>query len=429
MPETAAEPPSIDAIEAAREPVSRLARVTPLLASRRLSEQSGAPVWLKAEVLQRTGSFKVRGAATFIASLDQEMRERGVIAASAGNHAQGVAVAAAAFDVPCRVVMPIGSALPKERATREYGAEVLLHGADLGESVTEAQRLAVEHGWTFVPPYDDARIIAGQGTLGLEIAEQAADVGVVVIPIGGGGLAAGSALALKHHNPSIRVVGVQASAMASAARSYGGATPQSVPTVHTLADGCAVPRVGELTLPLLNEYVDEIVAVSEEWISAAMVWLLERSKLVVEGAGALGVAALLAGQIDLQGRETVVVLSGGNIDINSIARAVEHGLARTGRYLNVVAMVPDRPGQLARLLRVAADVDVNVLDVWHRRSAPSLPTGAVEIELLLETRDSDHATALADALAALGLQRDEARVGLIRVRDPGLGESDHAGGA
>ena len=203
--------------------------------------------------------------------------------------------------------MPLGSALPKEQATREYGAEVLLHGADLGESVVEAQRLAGEHGWTFVPPYDDARIIAGQGTLGIEVAVQAPDVGVVLIPIGGGGLAAGSALALKHHNPTIRIVGVQASAMASAVESHGLASPQRVETVRTLADGCAVPRVGDLTLPLLNEYVDEIVGVSEEWISAAMVWMLERSKLVVEGAGALGVAALLAGQIDLQGRKSRIM--------------------------------------------------------------------------------------------------------------------------
>ena len=209
--------------------------------------------------------------------------------------------------------------------------------------------------------------------------------------------------------------------MASAVQSHGLTTPQPVETVRTLADGCAVPCVGDLTLPLLNAYMDEIVGVSEEWISAAMVWMLERSKLVVEGAGALGVAALLAGQIDLQGRKTAVVLSGGNIDINSVARAVEHGLARAGRYVSVVAIVPDRPGQLARLLRVAAAEGVNVLDVWHRHNAPSLSAGAVEIELLLETRDAEHAIGLATALTALGLRQEEARVGLIRVRDPALG--------
>jgi threonine dehydratase len=414
--------PTITDIEAARAPASMIARVTPLIASRQLSAIAHAPVWLKAEVLQRTGSFKVRGAATFLAALDQDTRQRGVIAASAGNHAQGVAVAAAAFDAPCHVVMPVGTALPKERATREYGAVVVLHGQDLGESVVRAKALALEHGWTFVPPFDDLQIIAGQGTLGLELFDQAPDLEVVIIPVGGGGLAAGTAMALKDRNPDMRVIGVQAEAMASAVASFGEDAPLAVEPASTLADGCAVPRVGNLTLPLLNRYVDEIVAVSEEWISTAMVWLLERSKLVVEGAGALGVAALLAGVVDVHDQRTAVVLSGGNIDINSLARSVEHGLARAGRYLQVVATVPDQPGHLARLLAVTAQSQANVLDVWHRRSAPSLPIGAVEIELLLETRDVGHAAALVEALLETGLRQVDAQIGLVRLRDPAVSE-------
>ncbi len=410
--------PTIADIEAARVPVSAIARVTPLISSRQLSSIARAPVWIKAEVLQRTGSFKVRGAATFLASLDEVARRRGVIAASAGNHAQGVAVAAAAFDAPCQVVMPVGTALPKERATRDYGAEVVLHGKDLGEAVVRAEALAAEHDWTFVPPFDDPRIIAGQGTLGLELLEQAPDLEVVVIPVGGGGLAAGTAMALKDRNPAIRVIGVQAEAMASAVRSFGRDVPLTVESSSTLADGCAVPRVGDLTLPLLNRHVDELVAVSEEWISTAMVWLLERTKLVVEGAGALAVAALLAGVIDVHDQRTAVVLSGGNIDINSVARAVEHGLARAGRYLQVIATVPDQPGHLARLLDVTARDQANVLDVWHRRSAPAIPIGAVEIELLLETRDASHAAALTEALLDSGLRQVDGRIGFIRLRDP-----------
>lgn len=414
--------PTIADIEAARAPASTIARVTPLIASRRLSAIAQAPLWLKAEMLQRTGSFKVRGAATFLAALDEDTRRRGVIAARAGNHAQGVALAAAAVDAPCHVVMPVGTALPKERATRDYGAAVVLHGMDLGEAVARAQALALEHGWTFVPPCDDLQIIAGQGTLGLELFDQAPDLEVVMIPAGGGGLAAGTAMALKAGNPDIRIIGVQAEAMASAVASFGEDATLRVETASTLADGCAVPRVGDLTLPLLNRYVDELVAVSEEWISTAMVWLLERSKLVVEGAGALGGAALLAKVVDVRDQRTAVVLSGGNIDINSVARSVEHGLARAGRYLQVVATVPDRPGHLARLLSVTAQSQANVLDVWHRRSAPSLPIGAVEIELLLETRDVGHAAALVAALLDSGLRQVDAQIGLVRLRDQAVGD-------
>lgn len=416
-------PPRLEDIEAATAAVATITRETPLIPSRRLTELAGAPVLLKAEVLQRTGSFKVRGAAAFLAGLGEAERRRGVIAASAGNHAQGVAVAAAAFGAPCHVVMPEGTAIPKERATRDYGAVVHVEGADLSEAVARAEELASEHGWTFVPPYDDPRIVAGQGTLGLELFAQAPDLGCVIVPVGGGGLAAGVALALKSRNPAIRVIGVQAAAMDSAVRSFHAAGPVRVPVAPTLADGCAVPRVGDLTLTLLNRYVDEMTAVSEEWISTAMVWLLERSKLVVEGAGALGVAALLAGATDVQGRRTAVILSGGNIDINSVARSLEHGLARAGRYLTLVVTLPDRPGQLARLLQTAAAAEANVLDVWHRRSAPTLPVGAVEIELLLEIRDLDHAAAITSALTETGLATVEQRVGLLRLRHPTVGEA------
>jgi len=257
----------------------------------------------KVEVLQRGGSFKVRGAANFLASLSAEERARGVVAASAGNHAQGVALAAAAVGVSSHVVMPVGTALPKENATREYGAEVRLRGADLCEATTIAKDLAAAEGGNYVPPFDDPRIIAGQGTLGLELLEEVPDLETVILPVGGGGLAAGVGIAIKHQRPDVRVIGVQAAAVPGAARSHGLEEPLTVPARWTLADGCAVPQVGHLTLPLLNAYVDEIVTVAEEWIGNAIVWLLERSNLVVEGAGAVGVAALLSGAVDPGGGE------------------------------------------------------------------------------------------------------------------------------
>ena len=407
-------------IDAARVCIAGLARTTPLLYSRRLSERGGAPVWLKAEGLQRTGSFKIRGAVAFIEGLDADARAHGVIAASAGNHAQGVAVAAAARGVSCWVVMPLGTALPKERATREYGAEVILHGADVGEAADHARALAADHGWTYVPPYDDPRIIAGQGTLGLELLEQMPDLQQVIVPVGGGGLAAGVGLALKERGAGITVLGVQAAAVASAARSHGQDRPLAVPRRATLADGCAVPRVGAITLPLLNAYVDRIVTVSEESIILAMVWLLERANLVVEGVGALGLAALLSGAIDLDGRATAIVLSGGNIDVNLMARPMEHGLARAGRYASVELLVADRPGELARILRVCSEAGANVLNVEHRRSGATLPLGSVKVELLLETRDPDHTAATCAALEALGFARLPSDSGVIRLREPGL---------
>ena len=413
-------PVSFADILAACDAVYALARQTPVVESRRLSDETGARVALKVEVLQRTGSFKVRGAANFIASLDAGALERGVIAASAGNHAQGVALAAAADGIPCRVVMPLGTALPKENATREYGAEVRLEGANLSEAATVAMALARANGWTYVPPFDDPLVVAGQGTLGLELLEQTPDAELVLIPVGGGGLAAGAALALKHERPGVRVVGVQAEAAPAAARSHGHDEPVPVPSRWTLADGCAVPRVGAVTLPLLNAYVDEIVTVSEEWIGSAIVWLLERSNLVVEGAGALSVAALLSGAVDPGGRRTVAVLSGGNIDINTIAKTVEHGLARVGRYVRLVATVPDRPGQLAAVLRAVSEQGANVLQVEHHRRDPALPVGAVEVALLLEVRDASHAGAIATALAERGYRRVPGAAGEVRVALAGM---------
>ena len=415
-------------VVAARGVVYALARETPVVESRGLSDQVGARVALKVEVLQRAGSFKVRGAANFIASLDAAARARGVVAASAGNHAQGVAVAAAEAGISCCVVMPIGTALPKENATREYGAEVRLAGADLSEAAAVAIELAAANGWTYVPPFDDPLIVAGQGTMGLELLAQVPDLALVVIPVGGGGLAGGVAMVLKHERSDVRIVGVQSEAVPGAARSHGHAEPQAVPSRWTLADGCAVPRVGTVTLPLLNAYVDEIVTVSEEAIGSAILWLLERSNLVVEGAGALSVAALLSGAIDPEGRRTVAVLSGGNIDINTIAKTVEHGLARVGRYVWLIATVPDRPGQLAAILRAVSEQGGNVLQVEHHRRDPELPVGAVEVGALLEVRNAAHADAIATALAERGYRRVPGRAGEVRVALEGLVVRPESGG-
>src|SRR5579884_1376170 len=336
----------------AHERLRGVARHTPLLESRTWSADAGAPVYLKAENLQRTGSFKIRGATNFIAQLSGNERARGVIAASAGNHAQGVAVAAAAAGIPVLVVMPESAAFAKVEATRGYGADVVQAGADFQGAVEAMERLAAERGLTIVPAFDDERIIAGQGTLGLEICADLPDVELVLVPVGGGGLAAGVASAIKAVRPATSVVGVQASASPNAAHALRGEAAEE--TRHTIADGIAVPKPGTLTMPLLRRLLDDIVCVDDEAITAAMVRLLEFSKLVVEGAGAVGAAALLCGAVQARGRKTVLVLSGGNVDVNLHARIVEHGLSESGRYATILASLPDRPGRLARVVAVLA---------------------------------------------------------------------------
>ncbi|HWI43353.1 MAG TPA: threonine ammonia-lyase [Nocardioides sp.] len=393
-------------IEAARPLVDEVAVRTPLLESRWLSALTGEPVWLKCENLQRTGSFKVRGAAVRIARLDPEVRARGVVAASAGNHAQGVALAARQHGIPATVFMPDGAPIPKERATRAYGAEVVFGGLTLEDCLAAAGDHAAETGATLIHPFDHRDIVAGQGTLGLELVEQLPGAATVLVPTGGGGLLAGVAIAVKAHRPDVRVIGVQAAGAASYPVSLEAGRPVRLPSMTTMADGIAVGRPGELTFALVREYVDEIVTVSEESLSQALVALLEREKLVVEPAGAVAAAALADAVADGRSEPgpVVVVLSGGNVDPLLLGKVIQHGMTSAGRYLSLQVRIDDVPGGLLRLLTEVADAGANVLEIAHERVAPSLHLGEVEVHLQLETRGPEHAEAV-----------------LARVREHGFG--------
>lgn len=392
----------LEDIRRARDVIAGAIHETPLRYSRTFSEMAGREVYLKPENLQKTGSFKVRGAYNRITAFTEEERRRGAIAASAGNHAQGVALAAREAGISCTVVMPREASLSKIEATIGYGANVILHGDDFGQCMQEAERLAQERGSVFVPAYDDSLIIAGQGTIGFEILDDLPDVDIVVAPLGGGGLLGGIALAIKEQRPQTIVIGVQAEAAQGASEAFRTGDEVYRAPHTTLADGIAVPQVGSITLDLLRAYVDDIVAVTEEEIAHAMVILLERAKLMVEGAGATPLAALLAGRLPAAGRKVALVLSGGNVDLNLLTHVLDSGLAHAGRFLSLRARLLDRPGRLAHLLRCVADAQVNVLDVVHTRGLLHIPIGQVEVDLTLEMRGPGHQEKLADELVACG---------------------------
>jgi threonine dehydratase len=381
--------PEIADIEAARARLDGVARVTPVYRSETLSRTCGREVYLKAENLQRTGSFKVRGAYNRISTLTDAQRAAGVVAASAGNHGQAVAWAAREVGAHARIFMPQDSAMAKVEATRHYGAEVELTGPAIEESLEAAQAYVAETGATLVHPFEDPVIIAGQGTIGLEIADQVEGVDTVLIPIGGGGLASGIAIALRAVLPKLRIVGLQAA----------GTLPSG--SGYTLADGIAVKKPGELTMSILDRVLDDIVAVTDEEISQAIVLLLERTKLVVEGAGAVGVAAMLSGKVE-GGGTIVPVLSGGNIDATLLIQVMRHGLAGAGRYLVLKTRVPDRPGELAKLLTLLGRARVNVVEVEHQRETADLPVGDTGVELTLLTRDSAHCDEILANIARWG---------------------------
>lgn len=394
------ERPGLAELEAARRTLDGVARTTPVARSETLTRLAGRPVFLKAETLQRTGSFKVRGAFTKISSLGPDEREAGVIAASAGNHGQAVAWAARKAGIGATVFMPAQAAYAKIGATRDYGAEVVLGGESLEDAIVAAHERAEVTGATIVHPFDDPLVVAGQGTLGLELAEQLADVETVVVPVGGGGLCAGIAIALGERRPELRIVGVQAARCAPLA---GGTT-----LGPTIADGIAVKQPGALTRPVLEERLEELVTVSDEEIAQAIVLLLERAKLVVEGAGAVGVAALLAGRVPGTGA-ACTVLSGGNIDASLLTEVTRYALTQAGRHLVVRTRVPDRPGQLGLLLTRLAAEGVNVLEVEHEREGMDLPMGDTGIELTLLTRGASHCEELLDLLRAAGYPAERVR--------------------
>ena len=389
-------------VRRARNAIAHLALMTPILQTRSLGQMVGCELFLKAENLQRAGSFKVRGAANKIAVLNPDQKARGVIAASAGNHAQGVALAAANLGIPCTIVMPTGASLPKVEATRGYGATVLVQGDDFDQSQRHARRVMRENAMTFIHAFDDPAIVAGQGTIGLEMLEQVEDLDTVVVPVGGGGLISGIGLAIKETAPGIRVIGVQAEAATAVVDSYKANRRITVKGQATVADGIAVGTPGRITLPLVSRYVDDMVVVEEDEITQAMMLLLERGKMLVEGAGAVGLAAVLGGRIQVASKRVAVVLSGGNVDTHLIARVVEHGLAHAGRYLVLRIMLEDRPGQLNRLLNIISSIDVNVLDIGHLRHAPSVHLGQVEIQLTLETRNYAHTVEVRERLCNAG---------------------------
>jgi threonine dehydratase len=397
--------PQLDDFRAARERVAQVATVTPMEESRFLTDQLGHPVHLKAENLQRTGSYKVRGAYNRLSQLTAEERSRGVVAASAGNHAQGVALAAQELGIAATIFMPIGAALPKVQATRGYGAEVVLTGAVFDETLVASHEFAERTGAVVIPPYDHADVIAGQGTLAFEILEQAPDVENVVVPIGGGGLAAGIASVFAQLAPElgrrVRVIGVQAENTASYPPSLAAGEPIAIATSPTIADGIAVGRPGALNFDIIRRTVDDIVTVSDDETATALVVLLERTKLVVEPAGAVGIAAVLAGRIRVTG-PTVVLLSGGNIDPLVMERIVSRGLAASGRYLIVGIPLPDRPGQLATIADLIAAANANVVEVLHTRHGIGLQINEVEIEIHMETRGAEHAQLVLERLRAAG---------------------------
>ena len=389
----------LEDIKRARTVIDGVVTSTPVLSAGAISRWTGTRVLLKAENLQRTGAFKLRGATNRMSTLSDEERARGVVAASAGNHAQGVALAATALGVSSRVYMPVDAPLAKQVATADYGAEVVLAGETFEESFAAAR--ADPEGRVLVPPFDDEAIIAGQGTIGLELLEQVPEADVVVVPLGGGGLLSGIAIVIKALRPDIRVIGVQASGCAAWGPSLAAGRPVEIERGTTIADGIAVQRPGDITFPLIQQFVDEVVEVTEDEICRAVVVLLERSKLMVEGAGAAGLAAVLAGKIT--GRQAVCVLSGGNLDAGMLQVIVRFGLTRNGRFLRLRTQMPDRPGALKRLTDLFAEHRVNILDIdYHRDGAIELGVNDVRVLISVETRDFEHGERVIELISAAG---------------------------
>jgi threonine dehydratase len=376
--------PTLADVEAARARIDGIARITPVYSSETFSRLTGRTVWLKAENLQRTGSFKIRGAVNRLSLLGERERAAGVVAASAGNHGQAVAWAARELGIKATIFMPEDAPMAKVEATRNYGAEAVLAGAGFDEAVDRATAHVAQTGATFVHAFEDEQVIAGQGTIGLELTDQLSEAETFVLPVGGGGLAAGIAIVLRELRPGVRIVGVQAGKIG-----------------YTIADGIAVKHPGELTMAILDDLLDDMVHVDDDETSQAIVLLLERSKLVVEGAGAVSVAALLSEKVGGSG-DVCCLLSGGNIDPTLLISVVRHGLTRSGRYLVVRSKVADRPGELIKLLELVADERGNVVSVEHHREGMSIDVAETEVELTVITRDAEHCTSLCAAMEARG---------------------------
>lgn len=389
---------TFDMIQDAQKALAGIARRTPLDPAPKL----GNNVYIKAENLQLTGAFKLRGAYNKIRSLTKEEAARGVIACSAGNHAQGVALSSTKLGVKSIICMPAGAPISKVEATKNYGAEVVLVPGVYDDAAREAERLAKEHGYTFAHPFDDPYVIAGQGTIGLEILEQLPDASQVVVPIGGGGLISGIAMAVKMVNPSCRVIGVQAAGAASMYTSVQRGERVELSKVSTIADGIAVKRPGELTFALCKKYVDEIVTVSEDEIASAILFLLESQKTVAEGAGATPVAAVMSGRVDITSGKTVCVVSGGNVDVTTLSRVITKGLSNSGRIVEISTKVVDKPGSLIQLLQVISSTGANVVNIHHAREDRHSDVGECVVTMVLETIDQAHIHQIEAALREHG---------------------------
>lgn len=400
--------PDLNEIRRARERIRDELVLTPCTRSLGFEDLLSCRLLFKFENLHRTGSFKDRGSLNKLLQLGEEERARGVITASAGNHAQAVAYHASRLGIPTTVVMPETTPLVKVSKTRTYGAEVLLRGTVFDDAVDEARRIVAESGQVMIPAFDDDAVIAGQGTIALELVEQAEEIDVVVVPVGGGGLISGIAIGLKSLLPHVRVVGVEAEAAPSARASLDAGEVVRIESTETIADGIAVKRIGDRTFPLIREFVDDVVVVSEEEIANAVLLLLEREKTIVEGAGAVPLAALLRGRIPVEGDEVAVaILSGGNIDVNQISRIIDRGLVADGRLARLMVKVPDKPGSLAGLARIVAARGANVLEIYHQRAFADISVGDVEIVMHLETRGRHHVREIIEALEGEGLRVEE----------------------
>lgn len=392
-------------IEAARERLKDQLVYTPCTPSGAFTDLFHGEAWFKFENLQRTGSFKERGALNRMFLMPAEERERGVIAASAGNHAQGVAYHAGRLGIAATIVMPERTPLIKVSNTESFGARVVRHGAGYDDAMREAMRIQEIEGQTLIHPFNDEQIIAGQGTIGLELLEQCPDLEAVVVPVGGGGLIAGVACALKENRPAVRVIGVEAERLPAALRAREAGHPVMLPPAETIADGIRVQRIGDLTHPLITRYVDELVTVSEEEISRAVLLLLEREKTVVEPAAATTLAAVVGDRVTgLAGKNVVMVLSGGNIDVTLLSRIIDRGLINDGRMAELEVRVQDRPGSLAALTALIAAQDANILRLDHRRGMPGLGITETEIEVTLETRGREQVAELIRTLQAEGFR-------------------------
>jgi len=386
-------------IQEARNCLKNVAYKTGLVHNTTFSEMTGNYIYLKTENLQKTGSFKVRGAFNKIAHLSDEEKRNGVIASSAGNHAQGVAIAATSYKIKSTIVMPKHAPLSKISATKSYGAEIVLHGEIYDEAYEKAREIQQQTGATFVHPFNDPDVIAGQGTIGLEIMEDLPDVDIIVVPVGGGGLISGVAIAAKNINPNVKIIGVQTENVPSMVKSISENHISTVSGKPTIADGIAVKTPGELTFNIIKEYVDDIVTVDEDEIANSILLLLERAKVISEGAGAASLAAILNRLDNIKNKKIVALISGGNIDVNMLSRIIDKGLVKSGRKIIVHTLIQDRPGTLGKLLNLMAETGANVLSVLHNRSTADLPIGFTNVELELETADEEHVKKIKNLLS------------------------------